>query len=381
MGQVFLLLFGSSILAYIYQQNAVVVQSKKIRKRNRKSSNFLGVFCYVGLVTTLILFSGLRTRFNDTSLYIASFLLNVEGTFEAIKNINTELGSNPGFQLYQIFIKIIFGNNEAWFLTISAFIAVVSFLSFYRKYSKDFMLSIFFFIGSTLYFFTMAALKQVVAMAIGIWALPLTIEKKWMKAAIVLLLAITFHPYVFTYIVIPFLLSKVWSIKSTILITAAVVVGTYMERFVPYALEATEYIGDIYTYEELTGGEGLNIYRLIFFLATPILSLIFRDKINNSDDKIFKCCINLSLVSTVFLIIASFGGANFFGRLANYFEVFNYVALPGIIAICFSDQLKGFVKVGSMAAHSFFMYTYFSKYGTNLFIEYFGHQSITALFK
>ena len=40
---------------------------------------------------------------------------------------------------------------------------------------------------------------------------------------------------------------------------------------------------------------------------------------------------NASIISFLFMIMASYGTANMFGRMANYFEPFTYIALPWIL--------------------------------------------------
>lgn len=338
-----------------------------------------GNIAYLVLLLTLIVFSGTRTRFNDTGLYLTNYLKIASDSYDASGIFGMSLGDNPGFYIYQIIISRLSGGNTMWFLTVSAVIVAVSFIALYRRYSKNFALSVYLFIASTFFIFSMAALKQILATAIAIWILPLCKEKKWIPSLILLLVAITFHPYVIVFAIIPLLLCDIWSFRMITGVVIVLFAGSNFSTTVGVLIDVAQSIGDEYDIE-WWNDNGVNVFRLAVYSVTPVLSIIFRKQINESDDTIQKACVNLSAASMLFMYLAFLGGANMFGRMASYFEPFTYIALPNIIEENFSERLRKPILIACMLLYAIFYFVFFSKYGVWLFADYFNHVSISGLF-
>ena len=307
------------------------------------------------ILIVLIGFAGTRLSFNDTVNYVNSFKTQIPSSFSNISSMELELGSNPGFYIYQAFIKTYISENPQIFIFISSLITITSFVVFYKKYSSSFTLSIYLFMSSALLLFTMGAMKQVLAMAIVLWGIPYVVEKKYIRYIIIVLIASTMHPYSLIFLAAPLLCDNIWTLKTYILLAVVFIIGKYFESFVGFLINSTSEIGDEYSLEMLTG-YGVNVFRLLVFSITPILSWIFRKKIRLENSRILNLSVNFSIISFLFMILASFGGANMFGRMGNYFEPFTYIALPFIVTKCFDENINKVMTMCMIICYLGFLY-------------------------
>lgn len=363
MVEVFVLLVVCSLLAYFFSYNSVYRRYEKAGDGVYEYQRTSGAskFVFAILVMILICFSGLRTFMNDTATYLNNFN-KVMDSLEGIKHINWSLGANPLFHIYQIIIRTFISSNGSTFIFITAVIVVYSNLMFIKKYSINFAYSIYMYLAFTIYAFTMAAMKQTLAISIAIWAIPYLLEGKPMKGAILILLAMFVHPYVAIYLAI-FVMSKgIWDIKTVLMIFVTIIASMSFSTLIPKLIEVTSTIGDEYSIEMLTG-QGVSIFRVLVYLVVPGLSFIYRNNIREYGNKFVYLCINLSTISSCLMILGSSGGANLFGRMANYFDLFQCLALPIIFRYGIRGRkTKNLFKFLGIIGFAFFYYTYYSKY-------------------
>ena len=149
----------SLIMAYISDKRAHIDFNKfgdKIYRHKEKIFFFL-------MAVVAAVFVGLRTSYNDTATYRYSYELMSTGMGN-ILNLDLSLGSNPGFNILNTILKTI-GFSTQDFLMIYAVVTVGIYFWFVRKYSDNIWLSVFLFFTMGCYTFTMAAIKQCVAVA------------------------------------------------------------------------------------------------------------------------------------------------------------------------------------------------------------------------
>ncbi len=318
------MIFFSSALGFVLILAFFAQKSKKGRP--------LSLFFTSFIVLILSVLSGSRTEYNDTANYIKNFIYKIPENFSYfISNAEQTLGSNPGFSLYQLFIKVFIVDDPQMFLFLSALITNLFFVMFYKKYSSKFTFSLFLYFSSGLFIFGMAAIKQMMAVAIGLWAISFFLENKRKIFIFLILIASTIHPFILFYFMVYIFDSKIWTKNVILGIFLVLFSGIFFSQFVENLLVAASSIGVDYEASEILEASGLNPLRLLIFSAVPVLSLIYKKQINKSKNKILILSINFSIVSFMFMLLASFGGAFMFGRLANYFEPFIYISLPWIL--------------------------------------------------
>lgn len=372
MTEVFVLLAVCSVMGYFYTRltKPVLAGDGSIIKKNK---NAFATLLFIAILCTLVCFSGLRTRMNDTANYIQAFIEKIPSSLAGIKNIDWSIGANPLFGIYRIIIKSLISESSHIFIFITSCIVTTSMLLFIKKYSLNFGYSLFLFLTFTVYAFTMAAMKQTLATAVAIWALPQFFGGKKLKSAIIILIAMLIHPYVIIYFAVFFASKTIWDKKTFFMISIALLFSLFYETFLTGILGLTSSIGDEYDLELFTSG-GVNVLRIAVYLVTPLLSFIYRKDIRKNADDMSLVAINLSVISAIFMALASLGAANMFGRMANYFDIFQCLALPVIFKYGLKTRNERLlIGTISIICFTYFYYTYYSKYltwNTNCFYNH-----------
>ena len=172
----------SLILAYISEHNTKVIAASGQPYALRKD------WACIMLIVVLTLFAGLRTNYNDTWNYISGFR-SAPGVSEWLSDPDSfNPFKNPLFYFCQSVIKSVFGNAQM-VIFLSALVTQSCFVRFFKRYSEHFMFSIFIYFTLGTFVFTLAAMKQVVGMAIATLAFPFLEKKKWVPYFLVILVA------------------------------------------------------------------------------------------------------------------------------------------------------------------------------------------------
>lgn len=274
-------------------------------------------------------FVGLRTRGNDTYAYRSMYENLVPGTNPIQLMTATPLASSPGLYFLSACLKNIGATTQDYFMVCALFTILV-YLWFLRKHTTDIWLSIFYFITMGVYTFTMAAIKQTLAVAFLLIATDRAMEKKWLKYLFWLAIAELFHPYAFVYLVVPFLAFCPWSRNTWLVLAGTVVVAIWLPRLMGTIGDMTDAMGYDYDANEFSGA-GVNIFRVIVVWVPLVLSYICKEQLRCSENREQNMIVNLSMMNSVIMFIGLFGTANYFARLANYFLIFQCLALPLIL--------------------------------------------------
>lgn len=319
MGELWIVLAVSCGLAFLSEKCTLVWKGR--------SSKALNNGVVILLIAYLSIFAGLRTHYNDTFTYMSGY--KVMAAFpDILTGFRWKLGDYPGFILLNSLMKAA-GFRAQTFVLFYSILFVASAVAFLKRYSDNFTLSIFLFVCSHGYLFSLAAMKQCASIAIGLIAIPYALDRKWLQFAAITLLASTFHPYILLYALIPLLYFKPWSRMTGLMLGLTVVAGLTLPRIIGTIVNMTALLGDGYNASAFAG-EGVNIFRVLVANVPLLLTLLFRQRVIGEDKKenIFSNC---SFLYACIMFIGLFGTANYFGRLANYFSIFPAVVLPMII--------------------------------------------------
>lgn len=274
----------------------------------------------------MAVFVGLRTWGNDTVTYKGIYE-QLDTGFYAIAGIDwSNISRAPGLTFICILLKTM-GATSQDYLMFFALFTIFTYLWFIRKYTSDIWLSVYFFVTMGVYTFTMAAIKQTTAVAILVIATDRAINKKWVQFLLFVIIAELFHPYAFVYLVVPFLFFKPWSSKTYFLLVGTVAVAFSLSSLLSGVLVMTDSFGFNYIEETFTGA-GVNIFRVLVVWSPIVLSILVREDLKKITDRATQLVINASMINAMIMFIALFGTANYFARLANYFLIFQTLALP-----------------------------------------------------
>lgn len=337
-------------MAYLSEMNSVVEINEVGVKQYIKKDKIVFFLMAIGMAV----FVGLRISGNDTYAYRGTFE-SLDTGFNEISKIDfSNISAAPGLTFVSIVLKTIGATSQDYFMIFALF-TVITYLWFIRKYSSDIFMSVYLFVTMGVYTFTMAAIKQTTAVAFLVIATDRAINKKWLQFIIFVLIAELFHPYAFIYLIIPFLFFKPWSNRTYVFLLGTVLVALLLENLMSGILSMTDSLGYNYNTNEFVG-EGVNIFRVLVVWSPIVLSLFVKRELQNNTDRVAQLVINASMINAMIMFIALFGTANYFARLANYFLIFQTLALPYILNL-FDKQSKSQLK--TVCVILYFAYYYY----------------------
>lgn len=308
-------------------------------------------FFFTIMAVGMILFAGLRTGYNDTGTYLHGYK-QIDPNLGVFEDINwTKLGENPGFWVTnRILVKL--GAAPQTFLMFYSIVTVGIYLWFIRKYSCNLPLSIFMLVTFAGYTFTLAAIKQCMAIALCLIATDRAINKKYLSFLLFVLLASLYHPYALMYLAVPFLTFRPWSYKTALMIGAFGLAGVLLQSLLGGLLNVTDMLGEGYDASSFQG-EGVNPFRLMAVSVPVILSFLARDSIAREGDKKQYIILNLTMLNAEIMFVALFGTANYFARLANYFLPFQAITIPWLFTH-FNQKSKRFLTGTAVVCYFLF---------------------------
>lgn len=346
-----LLLFAASlVLAYVSEQN-----TKAILASGHRYSPWHD-WAYLLLVVILTLFAGLRTSYNDTGMYIRSFI-NAPPLSDFLGNPeNLNPFKNPLYMFYRSALREITDNAQILIFTTSAF-TQICFLRFIKRYSDNFTLSIFVYFGLGTYIFTLAALKQVLAMAIFTLAFPYLVENKLGKYYLLLILALLVHTYAMIFALLPLFKTRPWRLFTFLFITATAVIMMNFENAITAFMEQAEDLGKSISEYEVFDDATINVFRLAVYAVSPLISLVFQKWVFHDSDNADYLLAHMSILSFAFMFMGTQAGANMFGRMGNYFELGTICFLPRMIGKTFNrESYKLITAIACTCFLGFFVY-------------------------
>lgn len=283
---------------------------------------------YVAMAVVMILFVGLRRGYNDTYFYRHAYNLIEAGPVFA--GIDWRIGNNPGFSvLNQLLVNL--GVDVQTYLMVYAAITVGIYLWFIRKYSCNIWLSVFLFMMASGFVFTLAAIKQCVAVAFCLVGVDRAIQKKWIPFVLWVVLGSLFHAYSLMYLITPLLLFTPWTKLTYWMLAAFAAAGVLLQPLMGTVISITTMLGEEYDAESF-GGEGVNPFRLAVVAVPVVLSFMTRKVIAQKNDRTMNLMVNLVTVNAAIMFVALFGTANYFARLANYFLIFQCITIPWLFS-------------------------------------------------
>lgn len=292
-------------------------------KSNRRQRLIL---CTLLIIVLLAGFAGLRTHCNDTGAYRHGYELITESSWEAS---DKSIGANPLFNWvnYQLSMRGVSTQN---FLMFWAFLTVACYVIFVHAYSANYPLTVFLLFTTGCYTFAFAGIKQAAAVGIAVIATMFALRKRWLLFLVGILIATLIHPYSLMYLLVPFMEFKPWTKKTYWMLAIFLAAGFLLRPLIGTVVNITTLLGEEYTVSEFTG-DGVNIFRVLVCNVPLALSFLYRKKLFANTSKAENLVVNLTMLNGAIMFVGLFGTANYFGRLANYFLIFQLLSLPWML--------------------------------------------------
>lgn len=322
------------------------------KKEYRVSWGFAAfAFCPVVIMATF------RGNMGDSYAYKMMFR-DLPNTISGLLSYIPSVTKDKGFSALSGLIKCIFGSNDVVYFFILATIQAAILVTIYRKYSTNYLLSIFLFVASTDYLSWMFnGVRQFTAVTIIFASTKFMLEKKWVPTILMILLASTMHQSALLMIPIVIIVQgKAWNKRTVLFLIAALVAVTFVDQFTSILddmMQETQY-ANMVTDWTLWGDDGTNAFRVLVYSVPTILSFIGLKYIHYEDDPIINFCANMSIVSTGLYIISMFTSGIFIGRLPIFASLYNYILLPWEIDHMFTKKSSRIMGLFMIVAYLLF---------------------------
>lgn len=307
----------------------------------------------------IIWMAGNRGWFADTGVYITNYQEMPSNLLE-LPNYVANVSKDKGFSTLSVILKTILGSEYKPYLMVLAAFQGISLVCFFRKYSSDYILSVFLFIASTDYLSWMFnGLRQFMAVTIILFATPLMLKKKYFSVICVILLASTMHQS--ALLMIPFVIiaqGEAWNKKTLLFIAATLLAVVFVDQFTTLlddALVDTQYMNVVSDYTSWND-DGTNPLRVAVYSVPALLALLGKKRIRAEHNLVINFCANMAIISMGLYFVSMVTSGIFIGRLPIYCSLFGYILLPWEINNLFTKASKIIVYIGGVAAYIVFYY-------------------------
>ncbi len=352
-------------IAMAWAADNITVKPLNGRKMHRQ------LFFSLMLFLLLAIFIGLRTHYNDTDTYRHGYE-RIAAFPEYWDTAKMELGANFGYGIVNAWLKTN-GVISQDYLMFWAMLATGLYVFFLHKHSTNYALTIFLLFATGVFTFLCAAIKQVTAVGICLIAIHLFLKKKYLPYVLLVLLASTIHPYSLMFLFAPLFTYKPWTGKTYFFIVLFIAVGLALQPLMGTIINITTMIGEEYTIDEFKEA-GVNIMRVLVCNVPLALSFVYRKELFEDSTKEQDLFMNLAMLNGAIMFVGLFGTANYFGRLANYFLMFQVVSLPWMLEKL-PRQKRQLLKIAMVVCY--FAYFYYSNGINQPFDECFSRYSLS----
>lgn len=320
---------------------------------------------FILLAVVLVLFAGLRKEYNDTWNYINSFHSDpgLSGFWEKVENLNPL--KNPLFNFYRSWLRDITDNAQIMIFIPSAF-TQVCFLLFFKRYSHSFTFSVFIYFALGTINVSLAALKQVWAMAIVTLAFPYLEKKQWVRYYLIVFIAMLMHTYALAYAVLPLFSQKPWKPFTYIFVILLAAVMMNFEEAITAFMDQAEEAGKKLYAEEIFDDHGVNMLRVAVYAVAPLISFLFQKWIFRDSTTGDHIVVHMSIISFAFMLMGTQSGANMFARMAHYFELGTVCCIPWMLKKTFNK--RSYQAVSMLTVGCFLVYFIYAN-GINIHFD------------
>ncbi len=302
------------------------------------------------LMSLPVFFAAIRSECIDTASYIREFN-NVPTDMQYFDEyLETRQDSQLFYGLQMLFKCYISQDAQLWL----ALIAVVQGLcvsATLKKYSPNIAMSVYIFIGSTLFTWMYNGIRQFIAVAILFACTEWILKNRWYFYVPLAVLLCGLDPIYTQFgaetpfwflqgihqsciIMLPiffFVQGKAWNKKIWILIIILLVLiftgtlGTAVES----ATENTTYNDDI---ANMQADDGANPMRTVVALVPVAMAFMKRREMARDDiPPIIHLCINMAIISACLYGASMVTSGIYVGRLPIYCEMYNFILIPWLI--------------------------------------------------
>lgn len=315
------------------------------------------------LVIPLIYWCATRSLWiGDTGSYYNSFVAAPSSLSEISAYADTR-PKDTTFYVFGALIKCIISENPRNYFAIIGALQLLCLMAVYRKYSRNYWLSIFLFVASTDYTAWMFnGMRQFLAAAITFTGAAFIFRKKYIPAILLIWFASLFHQSALLLIPVIFIVQgSAWNKRTNLVLLLSIVCILFVGEFTTFlddAMQDTQYKNVVSDFTN-SSDDGTNGLRVLVYAVPTIMAFIWQREVRDANNRMINICVNMSIVSTGVYIVSMFTSGIFLGRLPIYMSLYNYILLPWEIRHFFKKDMRMFATVALIGFYLlFFAYSY-----------------------
>lgn len=247
---------------------AVFKSRQNLSQYNEMITSKDNVFLFIGVLGIFLLMALKQPVTGDYSRYATHFMTIM---YKSLKNQSILL-SEPGFFIFNRIIRSL-TDKSVYFFAITAGIICFSLGKFISKHADNKRYAIFFYYTIGLFAFSMAGLRQTLAMSICLFSYNAIKKRKLLVFVIIIGFAFLFHRSAIFFFPAYFIANIKWKFHTIFsVITLYTIVCLFFNRIYEYIVGWLDYDYGI----ESTGN---GVIFLIILLIISVLALIYRTKL------------------------------------------------------------------------------------------------------
>lgn len=295
----------------------------------------------------VVLLASMGPAISDTPVYLSSFQ-SLPNNLQELAGYFDEDATGRGFTVFGVLIKSIWGDNVRVYRLALALVHSLPIILIFRKYSDDYLMSLFLFVASGCHIgYMMNGIRQFMACTIIFAATPLIFRRKYLPLILVILLAVTIHTSALIMLPVIFIVTgKAWNRRTILYILSIIILMGVLSRnigFMDFLLQGTEYEGVVEFWQSM-GDDGTNPIRVLINALPMVIAFVGRDYIEEDDDPVINVCTNMSVITTGLYLVSMITSGIMLGRLPTYTVMYNYILLPYLINIMFTKNTSKLIN-------------------------------------
>lgn len=289
----------------------------------------------------------------DTVLYLLVYQAFPTNINSMLFLLLTE--SEKGWVLFQWFVKVISGGSVLFFRIVLVSIHCIPVLFFLRKYSGNFILSLYLFLATSCHLaWMMNGIRQYLAVSIILLSVPFILKNKLLVPILLILLASTFHTSALMMIPIVFIArGKPWNFRTCLFIVAIVILTVLFskdDQLMDSMLSNTTYSGSM-EYAISIGDDGVHPLRVVISSIPALMAFLGRKKIERDQNPLIDLSVNMSVITACLYLVAMVTSGILVGRLPIYTSLFNFVLLPYLVKRLFVGSSRTLVSIAMVGLY------------------------------
>lgn len=357
MSQYVLILLWLAVVFFLSQSLHVQRKEYVLDRQEIRVSVGFAIFAVIPLILWTI---NRPLSFGDSDAYARMFSA-LPSTISSIPSYIAGVEKDRGFSALSILIKSIVGDRYKLYFAVLATIQMLSLTLVFRKYSSNFVLSLFMFVTTTDYLSWMHnGVRQFTAVVLIFAATELMLKKKYISLIAVILLASTIHGSALLMIPIIFIVQgKSWNSKTIFAIIAFVAAIMFVDQFtnlLDTLLTDTQYTNVVSDWQA-SNDDGTNPLRVLVYSIPTLLSIIGIKFIKFERDPVIDLACNMGILSTMFYCLSTVTSGIFIGRLPIYCSMYaTCILLPWEVDNIFTKASAKLLKLGLVVCFLAFYY-------------------------